>query len=148
EHWTHGAHLTVALWYAHEQRADAYTRLRSGIKRYNAASGLVETPTRGYHETITQAWFHLVLHFLDVYDAGQPLQDLADEVTQVYGRNDLFAYYSRELLFGADARARWIAPDVAELPALEPHTPQDRRWLQGLTIGVARERQGALARAA
>ena len=130
EDWTHSVHLVVALAYAHGHRLEAYTRLREGIQRYNTATGLVETATRGYHETITQAWFHLVLHFLDVFDDGRPLQSLADDLTAVYERNDLFTHYSREQLLSSEARAGWVEPDRAPLPELEPFTPEDRRWMQ------------------
>ena len=52
--WTHRAHLTVALWYLtrHSGR-EATARIRTGIKRYNAAKGVLTTPTGGYHETLT-----------------------------------------------------------------------------------------------
>jgi len=128
EDFTHAAHLVVALAYAHGQRLEAYSLLREGIKRYNAATGLVETPTRGYHETITQVWFHLVLHFLDVYDEGQPLQALADDLIELFERDDLFRHYSRARLLAPGARSGWVEPDLAPLPELEVLTPADRRW--------------------
>lgn len=128
EDFTHAAHLVVALAYAHGQRAEAYGLLREGIQRYNAATGLVETPTRGYHETITQAWFHLVLHFLDLFDEGQSLQSLAEDLIQLFERDDLFRHYSRGLLLTHAARSGWVEPDLEPLPPLEPLTPADRRW--------------------
>lgn len=130
EDWTHAAHLVVALVYAHRHRLDAYTRLREAIKRYNRATGTPETPTRGYHETITAAWFHLVLHFLDLFDDGRPLAHLVDDLVQVYGRDELFAHFSRERLMTPEARAGWVEPDLKPLPALEPFTPEDNRWLK------------------
>jgi hypothetical protein len=137
EDWTHAAHLVVALSYAHRHRLEAYTRLRDGIRRYNAATGLVETPTRGFHETITRAWFQLVLHFLDLFDDGRPLQALATDLIEVYERDELFRHFSRERLLAAGARAGWVEPDRAPLPELEPLTPSDRRWLAALEARVA-----------
>lgn len=122
---THAAHLVVALAYARGRRAEGFGLLRAGLQRYNAATGWAETPTRGYHETITRTWYHLVLHFLDLFDEGQPLQALADDLVQVFERDDLFRHYSREALARPAARAGWIDPDRAPLPALA--SPPTRR---------------------
>ncbi len=143
--WNHAAHLAVALAYARRDGPAAYERLRAAIQRYNRASGLIETATRGYHETITRAWFQLVAHFLDLFDEGQPLERLAADVAQVYGRGELFRHYSRERLLEPAARGRFVAPDLEPLPTLEPFTPEDRRWLAALEPSVARV--PALARA-
>jgi len=63
--WTHRAHLTVALWYAHHHSpTQALDRMRTGILRLNAAHGVPTTSTRGYHETITRFYMHVVGHHL------------------------------------------------------------------------------------
>jgi len=49
--WTHAAHLTIALWHLLQYDwPEAVARVRHGIKRYNAAHGIVTTPTGGYHD--------------------------------------------------------------------------------------------------
>src|SRR3712207_4251172 len=66
ERWTHAAHLTVALWYLLEYDwPEAVARVRSGIKRLNAAHGVVTTRERGYHETLTLFWLRHVRAFLE-----------------------------------------------------------------------------------
>src|SRR5919206_1370190 len=66
EEWTHAAHLTVALWHLLQfDWPEAVARVRRGIKRYNAAHGIVETPTGGYHETLTLFWLRTVRAFLE-----------------------------------------------------------------------------------
>lgn len=132
EDWTHAAHLVVALAYAHGQRLEAYERLREGIQRYNRLTGLVETPTRGFHETITRAWFQLVLHFLDLFDDGRPVASLAEDLVQLLPKEELFRHFSRNVLLSVDARRGWVEPDLRPLPELEPYTPADRRFLQTL----------------
>ena len=59
--WTHAAHLTVALWHLLQYDwPESVARVRRGIKRYNAAHGIVTTPTGGYHETLTIFWLRRV----------------------------------------------------------------------------------------
>src|SRR5262249_41024195 len=135
EEWTHEAHLVVALDIARRHRPqEGATRLRASIKRLNAAHGTPETETRGYHETITLAWFHLVRHFLEVFDAARSLAALVERLAS---KNALFEHYSRERLLSREARARWVAPDLRPLPALEPFAREDQEWLQSLDARAA-----------
>jgi hypothetical protein len=137
--WTHAAHLVVALDFARRFPApEGLTRLRAAIKRYNKWTGTPETPTRGYHETITIAWFHLVDHFLEVFDDGRSLAALADALVELYATDELFRHYSRERLLSADARAGWVEPDRLPLPALAAFTKADRAWLVALNEQAAR----------
>jgi hypothetical protein len=137
EEWTHAAHLIVALDHARRyEPAEAIERLRASIKRHNKATGTPETPTRGFHETITLAWFHLVRHFLEVFDDGRSFAALADAVVQLYSKDEIFAHYSRERLMTPEARARWIEPDLRPLPRLEANAEEDN-WLEHFDAWVA-----------
>jgi hypothetical protein len=116
--WTHRAHLTVALWYAtHHEAAEALDRIRAGILRLNAAHGVPTTPTRGYHETITRFYMHVVGRFVE-QDAGAG--DWAERVNRLltrYGHRELpLRYYSEARLKSAEARAWWVEPDLQPLP--------------------------------
>lgn len=116
--WTHGAHLTVALWYClRHPFADATRRVRDGIKKYNAAHGIKETPTGGYHETMTLFWLGIVRQYLaEVAPARCSLATLANGLVERYGDKRLpFEYYTRERLLSREARAVWVAPDLKEL---------------------------------
>lgn len=65
EAWTHEAHLIVALWYVQNySKAEATCLLRAGIINYNVSVGTVNTPTGGYHETITLFWIGVIYDFL------------------------------------------------------------------------------------
>ncbi len=110
------AHLTVGLWYARESSAEeVLERVRAGIKRYNVACGVEDTPTGGYHETITRFYMWLI---------GKYLAGVADRTDWVTVTNDLVElasveapnrYYSRERLMSVEARLDWLPPDLRPL---------------------------------
>jgi hypothetical protein len=111
--WTHAAHLTVALWYLLRHDAEEATALiRAGIQRYNAAHGIITTPTGGYHETLTRFWIRCVRKYLSAHTYDTPLVALANGLCARYDKNTPLKYYSRERLFSAEARAGWIEPDL------------------------------------
>jgi ribosomal protein S18 acetylase RimI-like enzyme len=112
--WTHAAHLRVAwLHLARYDLDEAHLRMRAGIVRLNAAHGLVETPQRGYHETLTRVWLILVGAVRRNGTAGDSSSVLA---APGLGRDAPLRYYSRDRLFSAAARAMFVTPDLAELP--------------------------------
>ena len=118
ERWTHGAHLTVALWYhLRLPWPDAEKLIRLGIQRLNSSHGIVTTPMGGYHETMTLFWIRMVRDYLeDVQAKKLPVLTLFNEVIERYGRKDLpLEYYSRARLMSAEARANWVDPDLKPL---------------------------------
>jgi len=87
--------------------------MRVGIIRLNAAHGLVETPERGYHETLTRVWLVLV--------GAAHRRAVGRDSTSLLSQPGLertapLQYYSRERLFSVAARAVFAPPDLAELP--------------------------------
>ena len=115
--WTHVAHLAVGAWHVDRYgAADALVCLRDGIRRLNVSIGGANTPSSGYHETITAAYVTLLAAFLDTC----PELPLADRIVRLLtsplaDRDMLFTFYSRERLLSIDARARWVDPDFAPL---------------------------------
>ena len=118
ERWTHAAHLTIALWY-HLRLSwpDAEKLICASIKRFNAAHGIMTTPTGGYHETMTLFWVHMVREFLeDVREEKLSVLRLFNRFIERYGRKELpLEYYSRERLMSLEARAHWVEPDLKNL---------------------------------
>lgn len=113
--WTHAAHLRMAWMHLARYLLDeAHVLMRVGIIRLNAAHGLVETPQRGYHETITRVWLVLVASARAVDRASDSRAFLAQHALE---RDLPLRYYSRERLFSLEARAMFVAPDLAALPA-------------------------------
>jgi ribosomal protein S18 acetylase RimI-like enzyme len=113
--WTHVAHLRVAwLHLARYALDDAHLRMRAGIIRLNAVHGLVELPTRGYHETITRVWLVLVAAARGDAPGHDSIAFLAAHSLE---RDTPLRYYSRERLFSLAARSCFVAPDLAALPS-------------------------------
>ena len=118
EEWTHVAHLTVGAWHVDRYgAAEALGRLRDGIRRLNESHGNVNTPTSGYHETITAAYVTLLAAYLDECPPGLPLAARVERLLAgpLAARDVLFTFYSRDRLMSTDARARWVEPDLGPL---------------------------------
>lgn len=127
EEWTHYAHLTMALWYLyHYSEEEAARRIREGILSYNAATGIVSTPTSGYHETLTLFYTHIVKNFVATSKPNVSLEILVHEMlkSDIADREYPLRFYSKERLFAPEARAAWVEPDKCSLVPLsrfEPH---------------------------
>jgi hypothetical protein len=122
--WTHQAHLRAGLWHLlHYPEDVALALLRERIRAYNDATGVVNTESAGYHETITGFYLRVIQTFLEsVCRPDRPADELARELIERYGEHQLvLRYYSRERLFSPEARRFWIEPDLRPLPvATEP----------------------------
>ena len=53
--WTHAGHFAAAFWVLRRPNMDAARDLPGLIRAYNEATGVHNTDTTGYHETITLA---------------------------------------------------------------------------------------------
>lgn len=115
--WTHAAHFACACWLLARPEADAFRDMPGLIRAYNEATGVANTDTDGYHETITQASLRAARAWL-AGRAGEPLSEaLASLLAGPYGRSDwLMAYWSKARLFSVEARRRWVEPDLQPLP--------------------------------
>jgi CDP-diacylglycerol--glycerol-3-phosphate 3-phosphatidyltransferase len=89
----HADHLRLALAYLTESGSvqEATDRMAASLKAFARSAGHEEK----YHHTLTVVWLRLVARLLD---KQLPL-----------------AHYSHDRLFGAEARERWIEPDVRPL---------------------------------
>ncbi len=114
EQWTHQAHLLMALWYLWSYSTDeAIPRICEGIQKYNVASGVANTNTSGYHETLTQFWISVVATFLEQNITETSVEVLANKlIQQNYAASLPLEYYSRERVFSVEARKTWLPPDL------------------------------------
>jgi hypothetical protein len=115
--WTHAAHFAAALWLLCHPNMDAPRDMPALIRAYNEATGVANTDSGGYHETITQASLRAARAWLD----GRPHASLSESLnallTTEYGRSDwLLRYWSRSVLFSVKARRSWVEPDLQPLP--------------------------------
>jgi len=115
--WTHHAHLRVGLWHLlHYPPGEALTRLRDGIRAYNEVTGVANTPSSGYHESITRFYVWQIGRFLNGTDRSRPVDELAEELIRGFGNRDLpLRYWSQERLMSAAARLGWVEPDLERL---------------------------------
>lgn len=114
--WSHTAHLRTACIHAARYDLDeAHLRLRAGIIRLNASHGLIESSARGYFETLTRAWLHLVddARRRAGIDDSRALLAAAPELLD---RELPLRHYSSDVLDSVRARSVCVAPDLAPLP--------------------------------
>jgi hypothetical protein len=116
--WTHAAHFATALWLISCRRdLDASKAMPGFIRAYNEATGVANSDSEGYHETITQASLRGARSFLQ-QNPGRALFETCNALmTSPLGRSDWpLAYWTRARLFSVEARRRWVDPDVGPLP--------------------------------
>lgn len=119
EHWRHREHLRIAyLYLTRHDFETAAMKIRRGIQAHNAAHGIAQTPTSGYHETQTMLWAHLVAANLAEYGPADGSEDFLDFHTQLAAVKLHRLYYSKERFMSAEARMRFVAPDLGALPAV------------------------------
>lgn len=116
--WTHAAHFAVGLCLLEDETRDAFADMPGLIRTYNEATGVPNTDTEGYHETITQASLRAARAFRARYAADHCLHlVLADLLNSPFGRSDwLLKHWSKGALFSVEARRSWVAPDLTSLP--------------------------------
>jgi hypothetical protein len=64
-----------------------------------------------YHETITLFWMRIVEDF-NASKNGASLLEKANEVAYKWDKDYPLKFYSRELLFSDEARAKFVEPDI------------------------------------
>jgi len=115
--WTHTAHFAAAFYVVRRTDLDALRDMPELIRAYNEATGVPNTDTGGYHETITVASLRATRAWLSARP-DIPLYLALNELLDCeYGRSDwLLAYWSKPLLFSVPARRGWVEPDLRALP--------------------------------
>ena len=115
--WTHAAHFAAALWVLTRPELDAARDMPGLIRAYNTATGVPNTDTEGYHETITQASLRAARAHLDARPNTALSVVLADLLATDLGRSDwLLTHWTRDVLFTPLARREWVNPDLQPLP--------------------------------
>ncbi|MFO0848521.1 MAG: hypothetical protein U0871_08195 [Gemmataceae bacterium] len=110
--WTHQAHVRMAWLYLTRLTVEqAVQKARVGIRAYNAAQG----NQTGYHDTVTVAFVRLIASRLT---AGEGLGAFLERNPDLLDRHrpPLLRHYSRDRLESAEARARFVEPDLLPLP--------------------------------
>lgn len=119
--WTHAAHVTVGGCYCLAYGEDgALERMRAGIRLLNESLGGRNTPTSGYHESLTRFWLKLIARFLEEHRALHPQAARIDAIRALLGslghRSQLYReYWTYDALASTAARAAWVEPDALPL---------------------------------
>lgn len=115
--WTHAAHFAAALWLLTREDRDAFAEMPGLIRAYNEATGVPNTDSGGYHETITLASLRAARAHLAARPDASLSAALAELLAGPLGRSDWpLAYWSRERLFSVEARRGWVDPNLRPLP--------------------------------
>lgn len=110
--WTHECHLRVALAVYLLLGEPGCHVMGTGIQRLNAHFGIEQTPTGGYHETLTRCWYRLVgeqARALELLDHPERLRQALDYLAD---KELPLRYYRRETLRSWEARSGFIPPDL------------------------------------
>lgn len=116
--WTHRGHFAVALWLtAHPDVLAGEGGMAVLIRRYNVATGVANTDSGGYHETITRASMAGAAATLADHP-GAPLGAVLDALMAgpLGDKRWPFAYWTEDVLMTPTARREWVDPDRAPLP--------------------------------
>lgn len=120
DQWTHRMHVKVAYTYLCDHPLEeAIDRMRAGIKAYNAANDVPETPTSGYDETTTQAFMRIIHAVMRAYATAIPVgsaDEFCDTHPQLLQKQVLRLFYSPEQRLRPDAKTSFVEPDLAPLP--------------------------------
>jgi hypothetical protein len=117
--WTHAAHFAAVLWLLRDcAESDVIARLPGWIRAYNEATGVANTDSSGYHETITLASIRAASTVLAAHSNVTPLHQIVNVLMATeLGRSAwLLRHWSRERLFSSEARRHWLDPDLEPLP--------------------------------
>lgn len=108
--WTHEAHV-ITCWVALRDRSPDGTLafLRHAIQTHNCGIGIRNTEASGYHETLTVYYITAMAN-----SAAHTLAEVMED--PACGRKAALDHWSREVLFGSEARLGWVEPDLAPLP--------------------------------
>lgn len=94
----------------HLGEAGAIAHARTSIRRYNETTGVANTDTGGYHETITRYYLSVLARHAA---AGSAFADvLADPATD---HDAVLRHWRRETVFSVAARRGWVPPDLVAL---------------------------------
>ena len=112
EDWTHAAHVAVCAYYAFDREEVATLAImRPGIRSFNESIGGQNTPTSGYHESITRLWVLAITGYLR---QAIPVTRFAGARAAVTRFNDphalLHACYDHDVVNDTQARAEWVPP--------------------------------------
>jgi hypothetical protein len=112
---THRNHLAMAACTVFE--GGTLDDIRQAILALNEANKVEQTPTGGYHETLTVAWHALVAaHLRSLPDETPRLLAVNSVLHALSDKNVILNHYTKDRVMSWEARVAFAAPDVRPLP--------------------------------
>lgn len=113
----HRAHVRLAYVYLVGRDVESATvMLRSALLAFLRRHGV--DPSK-YHETITRAWILAVRHFMEKSPTGDSAGAFIDANPTLLDSKIMMSHYSAELLFSDEARAKFVEPNLDDIPRYE-----------------------------
>ena len=111
----HAAHVRLAYVYLCQHEVDGATgAMRDALVAFLRAHGI---PATKYHETLTRAWVLAVDHFMQQAPGPYPSAAVFMQANpRLLDSRIMLTHYSAEVLFSAEARERFVPPDVQSIP--------------------------------
>ena len=110
----HRAHVRLAYVYLTEGGVDsAANAMRSALLAFLERHGI--DPGK-YHETLTRSWILAVRHFMERGPAAASADAFIASNPVLLDSRIMLTHYSASVLFSAEARARFVEPDLEAIP--------------------------------
>jgi len=124
EKWHHRQHIKVAYLYLRRYPFEqAQAVIRERIKAFNAAKQVPESLLGGYHDTMTQAWMHLVYFALCEQGPAASADAFYDRHPELWGKKTLRFFYSN-VFITPEAKAAFLPPDRTPFPKSKNAPPE------------------------
>jgi hypothetical protein len=120
QEWTHAAHIAAAAYYLFDSDfATVLPLMRARISAFNLSVGGANTPTSGYHETLTHFWLLIVAGLLRQRQPSSRFEAVQHAVA-IFGQARTLhtLYYSGDVVQDSAARRQWRVPDLLALPEI------------------------------
>ncbi len=90
--------------------------MRSKVTAYNLAVGGQNTPTSGYHETVTVLWIKILAQFRREHPALARAAFATLAVEHFAGQKDILRrYYDFDVVASTEARQSWVPPTLLSI---------------------------------
>lgn len=110
----HKAHLRLAYVHLVTHGPDgAVTTFRRSLQGF---LGHHQIDSAKFHETLTQAWLQAVWYFMQRYGDTANSDEFLTKCQVLHDANVMLTHYSREVLFGEEARRQFVAPNLDPIP--------------------------------
>ena len=113
ESFHHADHIRLVwIYLSRLGEPKAAAQMAKTLKNYSAHNGKPER----YHHTITLAWVRLVANARESSPADEAFSEFIAKHSYLADQQTLGRHYSQSCLDSAEARAKWVEPDIRPLP--------------------------------